>query len=474
MFDTTQPRTLLRNVISIVALSLSIVGCATNTATPTPSVAIPTAWHSGTVTAGSSPAAWWRQAGSAELSGLIDQALRDNRDLRAAAARVLQVRALADEVDSERQPQLNGVAGASRGRDTVLDPRSSRVRAGLQASWEADIFGAKALANQAALLDSEHAELARQGMETVIAAEVATAYLDAASLARRIRVGEQSLEKFALAVQVAGRQFDAGRLTRPEVLTHERQLKSAQAEQAGLESAFRQRLFQLSVLIGAPAGELDPTFTGLDGLHLPAPASLLPGELLERRPDVQQHLRAVNAEAARVGVSRRELYPQIVFSWDNSQERARIDGSSATRGVALGYGITLTLPILDGGRIRARIQASEARLKEAMAGYEKAMLESLADAETVLVRHKNAAATLALAEDSLRLARENASHAQRLFLAGQIDRSRVVDSELAALQAQDIHLRTLASYWVAGVDVLRAFSGALDADGERAVQPSAT
>lgn len=475
MFDTTHSFAAHRSRFAVLAMSLAIVGCATNAIAPSPSVAIPAAWHSevlSTANQMTATAAWWKNAGSPELATLIEQALRDNRDLRAAAARVLQARAIAGTADSERQPQVNGTASASRGRETVLDPRSSHLRAGLQASWELDLFGAKALASQAAQLDAERAELARQGMETVIAAEVATAYLDAAILKERMNIAEQSLDKLSQATRVARSQFEAGRLARPEIVARERQYQAAQADLTQLESVFRLRLFQLSILVGVPAGEINPAFAGLENLRLAAPPGTLPGELLERRPDVQQHLRAVNAEAARVGMSRRELYPRIVFSWDNSQERAGIEGTSSTTGVALGYGVSLTLPILDGGRIRSRIEVSEATLEEAMAGYEKAMLDALADAETVLVRQKSAAGVLASNEESLQLSGENAAQARRLFQAGQADRGRTIDSDLSVLQAEDAQLQAKGAYWSASVDVLRAFSGSIVTPNPIALAPS--
>ena len=475
MSDTTRALSALRPLAGLLAVILAIGGCATNTVAPSPSLAIPATWNAAIDTPGkneNATAAWWRQAGSTELADLIEQALRNNRDLRAAAARVLQARALTGEVDSELQPQLNGVAAVRRGRDTLLDPRSTSVRAGLQASWEADLFGAKKLASQAAQLDSERAELARQGMETAISAEVATSYLDAAILARRVRLGELYLDKLDQATRIAGKQFDAGHLSRPEVLSRERQHKAALIEQANLESSLLQRMIQLGVLLGVPAGDIKPRFQELDRLTLPAPDFALPGELLERRPDVQQHLKAVNAEAARLGISRREIYPRLVFAWDNSLERARIDGDSPTRGVALGYGVTLTLPILDGGRIRSHIQVSEARLTEAMAGYEKAMLEALADAETVLLRQKAAAATLALSKDALTLAAQSTEKTTRQFHAGQADRSRIVDAELAELKMREAHQQALGSHWATSVDVLRAFSGPIDVATPAETTPS--
>jgi multidrug efflux system outer membrane protein len=373
---------------------------------------------------------------------------------------------MAGEVDSARALQLSGVAAGSRGRSTVLDPRSTRLRAGLQASWEADLYGAKALASHAARLDAERAELARQGMETVIAAEVANAYLGAAILARRSELGERGTQLRDQATRIAERLFAAGRLSRPEVVAREREHKAAQAGQAELESAYKQRLFQLGVLTGTTAGEDEAHFTHLDTLLIPAAPATLPGELLERRPDVRQRLNEVAAEAARVGISQRELYPKLLFSWDTTLERTRIDQNSASRGLALGYGVSLSLPILDGGRIRAQIRVSEARLKEAMATYEKAMLEALADAQTVLVHQKSAETALRLSERSLELARESSEQTRRLFAAGQTDRSRILASELDVLEARDTQLKALGAYWASGVDVLRAFSGPLDATGE--------
>lgn len=454
---------------SLLALSLALLGCATSTTPPSPNLVVPTSWTAVSAPSGekgNATSTWWRQAGSPELSALIEQALSANRDLQAAAARVLQARAAAGEADSARALQLSGVAAASRGRSTVLDPRSTRLRAGLQASWEADLYGAKALASHAARLDAERAELARQGMETVIAAEVANAYLDAAILARRIELGERGTQLREQATRIAGQLFTAGRLSRPELIAREREYKAAQAGLAELESAYKQRLFQLGVLTGTTAGEDEAHFTHLDALLIPAAPATLPGELLERRPDVRQHLNEVGAEAARLGISRRALYPRLLFSWDNTIERARIDQSSATHGLALGYGVSLSLPILDGGRIRAQIQVSEARLKEAMATYEKAMLEALADAQTVLVRQKSAETALRLSERSLELAQKSAEQTKRLFTAGQTDRSRILASELDVLEARDSQLKALGAYWASGVDVLRAFSGPLDSAGE--------
>ncbi|MDV6320945.1 TolC family protein, partial [Chromohalobacter sp. HP20-39] len=105
--------------------------------------------------------------------------------------------------------------------------------------------------------------------------------------------------------------------------------------------------------------------------------------------------RALDAALARVGVARREVYPRLQIEWANTRERTAIVGQSASPQVVLGYGVSLTLPILDGGRIRANIAVNEAKANEAMAEYEKAMLAALSDVEVALAQWSTSEASLA-------------------------------------------------------------------------------
>ena len=443
-------------------LLATLLGACVETPTlPEPEVAVPERWQ-GEVTTSvprESSESWWRDLGSEELDALIEQALRANRDLRIAAARLAQARALAGEVDGERLPQLSATASASRGREVTLDPKSDIRRAGFVASWEADVFGQKGLASHAARLDADGAELARQAVQTVVAAETAGAYIDAASLERRIALGRQRLGVLLLAVDVAQKQYVAGHASRVDIDRRRAAELAYRAEYQQLQSALRQRLLQLSVLLGATPGSVQPTYAGFETLRFDAPATSLPGELLERRPDVQRQARAVSAAAARVGVARLELYPRFVFSWANSRESAQIDEQDAATDIALGYGVSLSLPIFDGGRIRSRIVLSEARLDEAMAAYEKAMIEALADAQTVLVRQDAWRRSLRDGASAVASGETLVADTRKLFAAGLADRGALIDGELALLQARDTLLQAQDACWLASVDVYRAFSG---------------
>ncbi|MDP1069381.1 TolC family protein, partial [Klebsiella pneumoniae] len=79
------------------------------------------------------------------------------------------------------------------------------------------------------------------------------------------------------------------------------------------------------------------------------------------RPDVQRQARALDAALARVGVARREIYPRLQIAWAGARERLAAIGGSASPISVVGYGISLSLPILDGGRIRSNVEIQEAR-----------------------------------------------------------------------------------------------------------------
>ena len=143
-------RTTRQTLLGAAVLTLiGLAGCATAPAGSAPAattVNVPSQWSESAIgTKGVVAAEWWRDFGSNELDALIDTALKSNRDLKIAAARLAQARALTDGAQADRRPQLGAVAGAQRGRETGIDPRAERSFAGLRASWEIDVFGRGAL-----------------------------------------------------------------------------------------------------------------------------------------------------------------------------------------------------------------------------------------------------------------------------------------------------------------------------------------
>lgn len=454
-----------RQALATAAL-VALAGCAAPVTAPTASWQAPAAWSADAPLAaptahGLAPAsdAWWEAVGSPELSALIEAALRSNRDLHIAAARVLQARAGVDAADAQQRPQLGLAAGAQRGRDSSANPKAEVLSGGLRATWEPDLFGAQGLASRAATLDAQSAELAQQAMRVTIAADVGTAWFEIQSLRRREAVARQAMATLERQIEVARRRFDAGQSTALDVDRLVAELGQERAALTQLQGAQRVRQRQLAVLTGAAQPDPALAFADTGAPRIAAPAALLPAELLERRPDVQLQARALDAAAARLGVARRDLYPRIQLDWAGRQERLSVGGASASPTLVVGYGVSLALPIFDGGRIRANIAVHEARTQEAMAAYEKALIGALADAETALVQLAAAERTVAELEQTQRAASDAAARSQRLFEAGLVGLDTVLDVRRSHLRAQDALLQARGAQWVAGVSVRRAFAG---------------
>lgn len=400
--------------------------------------------------------AWWNDFGSSELDALIRSALEANRDLRVAAARVAQARALVSSEEAARRPQLGAVAGAQRGRDTAADPKTERGAIGFRASWELDVFGRGVMAIDAARADMQSAAFALNAARIALAADVAAAYFELCSLARRVELARSATVVAQRQLDVAHRKFDAGSATVLDIERWQAELSQERAATVQLEGGLRVRQQQLALLLGAhqmPALTLSET-------PVPRPpAQVLPGELLERRPDVQRQARLLDAALARAGVARREVYPRLQIDWAGSRERLALSGGSASPQAVVGYGVSVTLPLLDGGRIRSNIAVQEARAKEAMAEYEKAMLTALTDVEIVLVQWSAAEASLLQWQEAQRAGDKAAQRAERLFDAGMADLGAVLDARRAHLRTQDAVTQALGLRWAAAIGLRRVFAG---------------
>lgn len=400
--------------------------------------------------------AWWKDFGSSELDALIRSALDANRDLKITAARVAQARALLGGEEAARRPQLGAVAGAQRGRDTAGDPKTERASLGLRASWEVDVFGRGAMAIDAARGDLRGAALALSAARITLAADVAAAYFELRALAHRVALGRDATALAQRQLEVARRKFDAGSATVLDIERWQAELAQERATTVQLEGGLRVRQRQLALLLGSSQAPV----LSLQETPVPQPpAPVLPGELLERRPDVQRQARSLDAALARVGMARREVYPRLQIDWAGSRERLALSGGSASPQAVVGYGVSVTLPLLDGGRIRANIAVQEARAQEAMAEYEKAMLAALTDVEAVLVQWSAAEASLLQWQEAQRAGEAAARRAERLFEAGMADLGLVLDARRAHLRAQDAVSQAEGVRWAAAVGLRRVFAG---------------
>lgn len=435
-------------------------------------------------------ARWWRTIPDPTLSALIEQGLQGNADIRMAVARVQEARAVVSQAESALYPTLQGFGYAAQTDPQQTDvslpavslpglpplrslsalppvanpPTANYTGYGFAAAWEVDVFGARRsdaeAARSAALAHEERLHAA----QLMVAGDIAANYIEARSLERRLDVLQRSVTQTERLRRYAQGRFDAGQATRYDVDRVQAQLQSLQGARAPLQSLLQSRLRRLAVLTGQSPSQWPrlPTpnaQTPADGSVIPqALPDVLPSDVLERRPDVRGAAQIVRAQTAQLGSAKADLLPRFYLGFLANDGRIEI-GDLATSGRFLSWGAGLRLPIFEGGRLRARIQASDARLNAAVTQYEQAVLSALEDVENAYSARRALDQRSTQVRAALSTAQRGAAHAQRLFEEGNGLLQGAVEAQLSALQREDELIQAETARALVTVALYKAVGG---------------
>jgi multidrug efflux system outer membrane protein len=391
---------------------------------------------------------WWRVFADPELDLLIERALASNHDLKIAAARVREARARYGFADAQLLPSLDGSAGAQRDRvagdgdfaraaKLLQQDRRTTWTAGFDAGWEIDVFGGNARDAEAALADVGAAEADRRATVITLLGEVGRAYVELRGAQRQAAVFRASAQSARDTVELTEKQRASGLATELDLARARTQRADLEAEIPKFEGSARQAMHRLALLLGLPPGALIDELSKETPIPA-APAKVavgLPSELLRRRPDLARSERRLAAATARVGVATAELYPKFSISTAlgldalDATELVHADSRFLTN--AFGF----TIPILDAGRRRAKIDEADAKVEAALSSYQRDWLAALSDVEDALVgytreleRHRSLAEA---AQESHRAA----TLARQLWNGGLATFLDTLDAERVSYQA---------------------------------------
>ncbi|HEX7112481.1 MAG TPA: TolC family protein [Mizugakiibacter sp.] len=441
--------------LAALALLCTLAGCSPAPVRPTLDRQVPAAWREAPAPLGPAPDlhVWWRAFGDAELDRLVDAALADNLDIRAAGERLRAARALA-RADAARFKPTLGIATAS---DSNPDTQHSYFEAGFDAQWELGLFGRARSAAVQARADSGLAEADLQAARVSVAAEVARAWIALrtaqAQTTLRARATDAAAARVALLQTRARLRLSA----EAEVARAEAQLAEAQAAQEAPRAAATVAAQQLAVLLGR--SEPDPAWLQPAPPPRLGPVALAatPADLLRARPEIQHAEQAVLQAAGALGVARADLYPRLSLA--GALTLAVRLGSGATR-TLVSAGPVLDLPLFDWGARRARADAGSAALAAAEDAYRQAVLAGVGEVESALATLQSAhvqAGRLDAALVAQRRADAAAATLRRLGLADGLARG---EAEVALLDAQDQDLDAHAREAVAFIALYKALGGA--------------
>jgi len=461
-----------------IALSLALAGCATAPAYRAPEVQVPTAFREtrDTVieTLGTGPAApdtlVWPDLGDSTLTRLLKDAVGANLDVRAAEARVRGARAARTEAVLDLAPTVTFAGGYTRQRLSSASfpgfgtfPDQDIWDAGFDAFWELDLFGRVRRNVQAQGAFVAVTQEDQRDLQISLSAELARAYFELRGAQEQLSVAQRNGDNQRRSLEVTRQRLDAGRGTAFDTERAQAQLSLTLASIPVLESRVRQAQYQIGVLVGRPpaalAAELEPV-APLPALP-PAVSVASPDSVVRRRPDVAAAERQLAVERALVGAAKADYLPRITVGGSAGYSAASFDALGDGGTFRYAVGPIISWPLLNLGRVKARVDLSRAREAEARAQYDQTVLLALQDVETSLVRYRTSRARVERIQDAAAASERAAELARARFSGGVSDFLQVLDAERTQLEAQDQLAQGRTEAATAYAALYKALGGAL-------------
>ncbi len=447
----------LRGRISLLLLAMSLAGCANHHGLDTAGVSLqPEALAAKQSLAGVtlSPAAWprsdwWTSLGDPQLDGLIREALRDSPDLQIADARAHQATAAAAAANAARLPTLDAQGGVSRSRlSRDQDPlgqgeRYSTLRSlDVAFNYSFDLWGGQRAAWEAALGQARAAEVDRQAAQLTLAADVARAYSHLGQAYLVDDLAEEDLARTRQLLELGQRRLNAG--IDSDYQYQQTQSVAASAQEQALDARKRVQSARtaLAVLLGKGpdrGAELArPKVLQPSAVALP---SALPAELLGRRPDLVAARWRVEAASKDIVASKTRFYPNLNLSASAGVRSLLGDALFGAPSRFFNVAPAVSLPLFDGGRLRADLDARDADYDLAVAQYNKTLVQALGDVSDTLDQLRAIGQQIGAQQQASDISRRSFDIATQRYGSGIGNYLDVLSVEQQLLQAQ----RQLAS-----------------------------
>lgn len=414
--------------VSILLAALLTSACATMPA-PTPArvAKAPEAYAAAqtltTADAAAWPAdSWWKAYGDTQLDALVDEALTGSPTLAQAEARLRRAQALANQAKAAQLPSVSANGGVERAKqsynngipaDFVPQGYNDYGRLSLDFSWELDFWGKNRAAVAAATSEARAAQADAAQARLMLATSVAASYADLARLYAERDVAERSVALRLETLNLVSDRVANGLDTRGELRQAEAGPPNARAELAAIDEQIAQTRNGLAALLGAGPDRglaiARPSVANLKPFGLPAN---LAADLIGRRPDVVAAKWRAEASSKRIGQAKAAFYPNVNLAAAIGVQSLHLDKLFDSGSDVGSVGPAVSLPIFEGGRLKANLRAAEADRDGAVAAYDSAVTQALRDVADVAASERalntrlaESRAALAANEDGFRIAR---------------------------------------------------------------------
>ena len=368
-----------------------------------------------------------------DLPAIVGEALRDNPDVTAARAALEAAEARARSAGAARLPSLDGSFSA-REQEGGLGAGSS-FSLGVEASWQADVWGRLSDQARAGVLSAEASRADWYGARLSIAAGAARAWYALSEAALQTDLARRDVATRERQLEIVERRFNRGVARSSDVRTARSALASSRAALASRERAERAAARQLETVLGDyPAGDIEPAGALPRLGELPDPGA--PERLLERRPDMAAAAARLAAAGFSADAAQKALYPGLSLRAELSDAAADVEDVFDADDLVSSVAASILAPIFRGGSLRAERDRAEADARRLAAVYVNTALRALREAEDAI----DADARLTERVDALTRASQEASEAlalvERQYASGVATIFELIDAQTRLISAQ--------------------------------------
>jgi len=442
--------------LALLIAATLLVSCATPQGHPVKPVELPPEFSNGGPLRVAN--AWWTSFNDGALNQLVETALDDNFSLRAGYQRLLQARAVADRQRAGLFPSLDASTGVERQESETTE--TDIFRAGLNASYELDLWGRVQALTEAEELRAAASLADYRAAAVSISGEIASTWFQLVEQRAQQALAETQLETNGNVLTVIESRFSMGQSGSADVL-RQRQLVSASRERlSDIRGEARVLRNQLAVLLGqSPGQDTIPGGKSLPALP-PLPDAGVPAELVQRRPDLQQAWQVVRAADQDLAAAISNRFPRISIEASiNSQANDASDLFDNWLATLAG---NLVLPLVDGGERRADVRRSEAALGALIQEYGQAVLTAIREVEDALAREQQQKQRLESLQEQIGYADTALRQLRNQYLNGAISYIEVLNALREKQDLQRTILNTRQQLLTTRVMLYRAIAGPID------------
>ena len=449
----------MRKLVGLALSLLMLAGCTVGPRYKRPVMAPPNTYYTDPSPQASSIAdlGWWELFKDPVLQSLIQEALKNNYDVKIAAARVEEEQALIGVARSQYFPQIGYGTGIS-GQRAPLVPNHTYYNYNVNLSWELDLWGRLRRMNEQQRAIFLATEEAQRGVWLSLVSDVAQAYFELRALDAQREVSVQAAATFQETLDLFNKKLEHGDASGLETARAEGALFNVTSQIPDLDRQITAKENQISLLLGKNPG---PTPRGAllsDQNDLDVVPAGLPSTLMERRPDLRQAEQQLIASNAAVGVAKANFFPILDLTALLGGVSPQLSGlvSSGTQwSVAAG----LAGPLFTGGQLKGQYRAAQARWDQARLFYMGLATQAFGEVSTALSAHQKLAESVKEQNRSVGAYRESVRLAKVRYTNGLSSYFEVIDAELQLYPAEQSEVQFDLGRKVALVNLYRALGG---------------